>query len=88
MGIFLVRYVPAYAQEIVACSLNTVVVHEKLLDSDWLRVVPLLCSYVQKSVIPCNYNYNNIELVGLETLLFKVEQSRATRKWRDLTCYA
>ena len=61
---------------------------KKFLDSDWLRAVQLLCNFVQKSLIPCNYNCKKYQLIGPQTLLFKINQSRATRKFRGLTCYA
>ena len=40
---------------------------------------------VQKFLTPCNYNYKKYNLIGPETTLFKINQSRATRKWCDLT---
>ena len=61
---------------------------KKILNSYWLKATQLLCNSVQKCVIPCNYNYKKYNLIALETLLFKINQLRATRKSRDLTCYA
>ena len=62
---------------------------KKLLDSDWLRAVQLLRNSVQICVILCNYNYKKaFSLIGLETTLFEINQSRATRKWRELACSA
>ena len=44
-----------------------------------------MCNFVQKVEIPCNYNYKRYNQIGPETTLFKIDQSRATRKRRDLT---
>ena len=51
---------------------------KKLLDSDWQKTVQVL-------FILCNYNYKKYSLIGLETSLFKIKQSCATRKWCNLT---
>ena len=53
---------------------------KKLFYSDWLRAV-------QKFVILRNYNYKNVQSDWPRNNS-KLNQSRATRKWRDLTCYA
>ena len=44
----------------------------------------------QQNVImhKAHYSYKKYNLIGPETLLFKINQSRAWKKWRDLTCYA
>ena len=52
---------------------------EKLLDSDWLRPVQLLCNSVQKCVVSCNYiNNKKYNVISPQTLLIKINQSRAT----------
>ena len=70
------------------CLISIIIYMKKLLDSDWLKVVQLLCSSVHKFVIAWNYNCKKYNLIFPEILLFKTNQSHATRKWRDLTYYA
>ena len=58
---------------------------KKLLKSDWLRTVPILCNSVQKCVIPRNHNYKNIQSDLPRNSANQNNQSHATGKWRDLT---
>ena len=52
---------------------------KNLLDSDWLRAVQFLGMF-------CAITFTKkYKLIDPETLLFKVNQSRAIRKWCDLT---
>ena len=62
-------------------SIDQLIIYmKKLLDCDWLSSA--IRNSVQKCLIPFNYSYKKHNLIGTETLLFKINQSWA------ITCYA